>query len=79
MTEQDLTEAREVHQQAHSWIDTMLVAGISEGVAVTGTLQALIERALLSGGTPKTAKWLRDQARQVEKTGDELLAALGRV
>ena len=76
MTEHDLTEAHAVRQKTHEWIATMETAGISEAVIVTAAMQALIERALVSGGPHKTAKWLRSQARQTEKHGQELIDAL---
>ena len=71
-----LQDARDVRDQAHQWVNTMLAAGIAEQAAVVGAMQALIERALISGGSEKTANWLRGQAAQIEMHGDDLLRML---
>lgn len=76
MLNTQLQDAREVHAKAHDLVNTLVASGISEQAAVVGTFQALVERVLLAGGTKETARWLRDQAGQVEKTGDEFLRAL---
>lgn len=77
MTNNDkLQDARDVRDQAHHWVNTMLAAGIAEQAAVVGAMQALIERALISGGSDKTANWLRSQATQIELHGDELVRML---
>lgn len=75
MTDQNLAEAKAIHQQTHAWLDSLLTSGVDEAAAVTGIMNAFTERALVNGGTPKTAKWLRNQARQIEKHGDALIAA----
>ncbi len=73
--EETLIEARQINQQTHAWMDSLLTAGVSEAAAVTGAMNALIERALVSGGPEKTAKWLRGQARYTERHGGDLIAA----
>ncbi|GAA4643967.1 hypothetical protein GCM10023115_19270 [Pontixanthobacter gangjinensis] len=75
MQNDQLSEARQVNNQTHAWLDSLLTSGVSEAAAVTGMMNALVERALVNGGTPKTAKWLRGQARQIEKNGDALIEA----
>lgn len=71
-----INDARDVREKAHLWVNTMITAGITEQAAVVGAMQALVERALLQGGSEKTAGWLRDQATQIETYGDELLRLL---
>ena len=76
MMDHALNDARDAHTKTHEWINSLIVAGVSEQAAVTGALQALIERVLLSSDAPKTARFLRHHARQIEKGGDELIKAL---
>ncbi|WP_230280717.1 hypothetical protein [Croceicoccus sp. Ery15] len=71
--DEKLQDAHEVREKAHNWVNTMVAAGISEQAAVIGAMQALVERALLQGGSKKTANWLRNQAMQIDVHGDELL------
>jgi hypothetical protein len=71
--QQDMLDLR---TKAQAWIDSLLVAGMSEAAAVAAIHLSLVERALVSGGVAKTATWLRAQAKQVEVNGPALLKEL---
>ena len=64
----DLDEARELHAKAHAWIDSLLVAGVTENAVVTALLVAATDRVLMAGGPAKAADWLRGHADNIEET-----------
>jgi hypothetical protein len=72
----DQQEMLDLRGKAQAWIDDLLIAGMAENAAVTAIHMALIERALVSGGVPATASWLRGMAKHVEVQGPALLKEL---
>lgn len=75
MTE-ELRETAELLLKAHGWIDSLIVAGVTERAAVTALMVAATERSLKAGGTDATAHWLEAQAAQVRQSGEEWLKVL---
>lgn len=75
-TNEQRFEMLDVLKRAHSWIDTMQVAGLHENVVVVAIHTALVERALRAGGVAKTAEWLQGQADMVSAVGHELLVEI---
>lgn len=70
------SEMLEVRAKAQSWIDSMIVAGVSENASVSAIHLALVERLLASGGVEGAIHWLRGQIDLVEKHGPTLLVEL---
>jgi hypothetical protein len=71
-------EMLDVMKRAHSWIDDLQIAGISERAIVCAIHTALVERALRSGGVAKTAEWLQAQADMAMHLGPAMLAQIER-
>jgi hypothetical protein len=69
-------EMLSLRAKTQAWIDDLLIAGMSQNAASAAIHQALIERALVTGGVPATASWLRGMAKHVEIHGPALLAEL---
>lgn len=71
-----IEELRDIANQAHAWIDNLVIAGVHEQAVIAGINQALIERQLTSGGVDATIAWLRLGASRVEQMGPAMLAEL---
>ena len=73
---EELQEAAEVRARTERLIDTLGGAGMTQRAIVVGMQLALTERLLTADGAAAAAKFLRDQADQVEAWGPDYLAAL---
>lgn len=62
-------EMLDLLQRAHSWIDSLQVSGVSENVAVSAVMMALVERAVRAGGVIGASHWLKGHVALVEKLG----------
>ena len=73
---EQLKEMLGVLAQAHAWIDTLVIAGVSENAALAALHQAIVERHLTVLGVLATAEWLQARADMVAGLGHELLTEL---
>jgi hypothetical protein len=69
-------EMLDVLAKAHSWIDTMQIAGLEEGVIVPAIHTALVERYLRVGGVSATVDWLQRQADMALHLGPAMLSGV---
>lgn len=68
----DQRELIELARHAHTHLNTLQVAGIGEGTAVTAFVNASIERVARARGAIGAAHWLRGLAALVEKRGGDI-------
>jgi hypothetical protein len=78
MKDTDRTEMLDLRGVAHKWIDSLLVSGISEPVAVSAIQLALVERLLRAGGVDATKRWFQVQHGLVVENGPAMLREMRR-
>lgn len=78
MNDGDRTEMLDLSGVAHEWIDSLLVSGISEPVAVSAIQLALVERLLRAGGVDATKRWFGVQHALVGENGAAMLREMRR-
>lgn len=67
-------ELLDLARRAHEFINTLIIAGIDERVAVVSIGNTLVERVARSNGAAGAANWLRGLAALVDQHGDDIEA-----
>lgn len=65
-------EMIDLARKAHEFINTLMVAGIDERIAVVTIGNILIERVVRTRGAAGAAQWLRGLAKVVDDHGGEI-------
>lgn len=65
-------EMIDLARKAHEFINTLMVAGIDERIAVVTIGNTLIERVVRTRGAAGAAQWLRGLAKVVDDHGGEI-------
>lgn len=69
----EFNDSIELLGKTHSWIDSLIVAGVSERAASAAIMVAVTERALRASGPERTAEWIEGQADLIRRFGEAWL------